>query len=116
MADWPKFDFGYLTLFTKDLEKTKSFYEAIGIEFSERGEGAERECFAELGKRVYLTIKVGEPSNCELHFGVISYASAGQKLKALGYNLSPNHRPSNPRGTFTYFDPDGRKVGLDEFG
>jgi hypothetical protein len=38
-----------------------------------------------------------------------------QKLVALGYEESREHL-ANPRGTYTFYDPDGRKVGLDEYG
>ena len=111
----PAFDFGYLTLFTNDLERTRAFYEAIGIEFSRHEKDGVVSYSTTLRNGVYLTFKLGEPSNCELHFGVQAYGGVAQKLKALGYKESREHR-ANPRGTYTYYDPDGRQVGLDEFG
>lgn len=115
MTDMPAFDFGYLTLFTKDLEKTRAFYEAIGLLFTECERNGERSCTAMIGRTAYLTFKVGEPSDCELHFGVQAHGGVQRKLKELGYEMSAE-RMANPRGTFTYRDPDGRTVGLDEFG
>ena len=111
----PAFDFGYLTLFTNDLEKTRAFYEAIGITFSRHEKDGVVSCSTTLSNRVYLTFKLGAPSYCELHFGVRAYGGVKRKLKALGYPESREHW-ANPRGTYTYYDPDGRQVGLDEFG
>ena len=111
----PAFDFGYLTLFTNDLERTRAFYEAIGITFA-RHENAEVVSYSTtLRNGVYLTFKSGAPSYCELHFGVQAYGGVKRKLVALGYQESLEGRV-NPRGTYTFYDPDGRKVGLDEFG
>lgn len=114
-----KFDFGYITLFVGDLERNKAFYEAIGLLLTEHRDDP-KACRAQLASDVYLTlVECGEsqqPTACELSFGVVSYSGAKQRLREAGFEPSPDHHPANPRGSFTFFDPDGRKIELDEFG
>lgn len=111
----PAFDFGYLTLFTRELEATRAFYEAIGITFARDEHAGVVSYSTTMRNGVYLTFKSGAPSYCELHLGVQAYEGVRQKLVALGYEESREHW-ANPRGTYTFYDPDGRKVGLDEYG
>ena len=63
-----------------------------------------------------LSLIIGEPSQVELGFFVKSYSDVKARLARRGYLPSLEHSPANPRGPFTFFDPDGRKIELHEIG
>lgn len=111
-----------LSLFVRDLEKSKSFYEAFGLKFlamQPKGMGAPIHGYtADVPDTYHMQIRllVGEPGQGELGFYVQSGGYVRDQLRLAGFTPSPDHPPANPRGPFTYLDPDGRKVSFDEIG
>lgn len=111
-----------LTLFVRDLEKSKSFYEAIGLTFlamEPKGMGAPiHGYYAQVPHTYHMSFQllIGEPGQGELGFFVQSGGYVRDVMRQKGFEPSPDHHPANPRGPFTYFDPDGRKVSFDEIG
>ena len=111
-----------LTLYVRDLEKSKRFYEAVGLEFramEPKGMGAKIHGYYASVPDTYhmmLQLLVGDPGQGELGFFVQSYGNVKDALRREGFTPSPNHSPANPRGPHVFFDPDGRLVAFDEIG
>lgn len=110
-----------LTLFVRDLERSKEFYSALDLEFHpfmKDRDGPIEGYGAQVANmyHMWIYLRVGEPGQGELTFSVQSGGDVRDRLRRRGFPPAPGHSPANPRGPFAYLDPDGRLVSFDEIG
>ncbi|MBK6608638.1 MAG: VOC family protein [Leptospiraceae bacterium] len=104
----------YLVIKCNDIEKSKSFYEAIGfLPVKEKhGKGAEHYSFAlnDFIIELYPSSKIVEGNlimGLEIKIPIVEIK---KRLKFISYETEPS---KNKDGNFSINDPDGNKIRID---
>lgn len=103
----------HLVLRVRDLQRSRRFYEALGLAFVEEQHGVGPVHYScELGATVFELYPIGTRSSAPTRFGLCIDSIRAAEDQLMGSGLLDVVARSEPEGMLTLRDPDGNTIDI----